>query len=723
MGDKIPVVIKGAEAPAPEGRAAGDTATTFVVGKFYDVTINDQKFEGVECKVANQLTVEYVIKEADKTGLKITVKAIVEAKAPVTPTEGTVTVKVVGAGDAGTYTADTTTLTEAGKEYTITITDSTYKTGDTYVVAGEGVTGVDNKDGTITVTYTTPAEIPAEGMTLTVTVTKTAATTDPGTETSVIATVVNNKDNGKNEATFQAHYTGDTAPTLDAKTIAAALTAAGYATTADQVDLTAKKATTAKGEVVWANTNVERLFAVSYPGAAKPVYLPAAGGEITGVTSTVKYLISDALNTSASGIPVVAGKATTGALTKDVTLVEAFSVAAITSGAVPGTGANSGTNYLTVSVVADPADSIISQPMSSTGSNLYIRKGAEVEVDLHSSQSAAVAGEAYALSVSGKETTLTVKADGSLDPNTVIIDTADASGVVTLTASKAPAVYNVYVNDVLQTPNAAGKVQMTGLPAGAKLVTEKVAGTLAATNTPTNVTDRGVLEYAVAAADVVPNTTDIKLYTAWDVTTATATTDYSVYTKNPVGAADAPDAVNAANLLFKTMDSTTLYFEGADIHKILVAKAASGIKLTNVQKPSTGVGGTDKGVWSWTVDKSVASDPIDVASFKEEFSLGKTVTGADGVSADVATLVTGVTVKELPVFEWKNTNDNEATVVDNGSNATTATYKVTFAENIAADTTNAANEKITVAHLTVILTVDGVDYTRYIPVIHVATGP
>ncbi len=128
-------------------------------------------------------------------------------------------------------------------------------------------------------------------------------------------------------------------------------------------------------------------------------------------------------------------------------------------------------------------------------------------------------------------------------------------GRVTLTASKAPAVYNVYVNDVLQTPNAAGKVQMTGLPAGAKLVTEKVAGTLAATDTPTNVTDRGVLEYAVAAADVVPNTTDIKLYTAWDVTTATVATNYSVYTKNPVGAADAPDAVNAANLLFKTMDS------------------------------------------------------------------------------------------------------------------------------------------------------------------------
>ena len=288
VGDKIPVVIKGAEAPAPEGRAVGETATTFEVGKFYDVTINDQKFEGVECKVANQLTVEYVIAEADKTGLKITVKAIVEAEAPVTPTEGTVTVKVVGAGDAGTYTADTTTLTEAGKEYTITITDSTYKTGDTYVVAGEDVAGVDNKDGTITVTYTTPAEIPAEGMTLTVTVTKTAATTDPGTETSVIATVVNNKDNGKNEATFQAHYTGDTAPTLDAKTIAAALTAAGYATTEEQVDLTSKKATTDKGEVVWANTNVERLFAVSYPGAAKPVYLPAAGGEITGVTSTVK---------------------------------------------------------------------------------------------------------------------------------------------------------------------------------------------------------------------------------------------------------------------------------------------------------------------------------------------------------------------------------------------------------------------------------------------------
>lgn len=187
VGDKIPVVIKGAEAPAPEGRVAGDTATTFVVGKFYDVTINDQKFEGVECKVANQLTVEYVIAEADKTGLKITVKAIVEAETPVVPTEGTVTLKVadttrysIAVTDAEGVAVADGKITEAGT-YNVTITDTKVPaTGTTtYVVACDD--GVTANGTSLTFTYKV-TEIPEAGKTVTFTVT---ATTEGGSEPPV----------------------------------------------------------------------------------------------------------------------------------------------------------------------------------------------------------------------------------------------------------------------------------------------------------------------------------------------------------------------------------------------------------------------------------------------------------------------------------------------------------------------------------------------------------
>ena len=160
VGAPVTIEITGAAA-APESRAA---VTTFEDGKVYTVTINGAEYTSTAAK-DNKITVTYTIKSGDT---KIEITDIVEK---VETVEGAVTVEVKGAGDAGTYTADPKTLTEAGKKYTITITDTAYKAGDTYTVAGEGVTGTDNGNGTITVTYTTPAEIPAEGMTLTITVT------------------------------------------------------------------------------------------------------------------------------------------------------------------------------------------------------------------------------------------------------------------------------------------------------------------------------------------------------------------------------------------------------------------------------------------------------------------------------------------------------------------------------------------------------------------------
>ncbi len=336
VGDKIDVVITGKTEPAPEGRAVGETATTFEVGKFYDVTINDQKFEGVECKVANQLTVEYVIKEADKTGLKITVKAIVEAKAPVAPTEGTVTVKVADAeGVADRFTIAVTDaegaavaggkITKAGT-YNVTITDTKKPaTGTTtYVVAcDDGATA----DGTsLTFTYEV-TEIPEAGKTVTFTVT---ATTEGGTEPPVDGELPAPKPNNEaNPTSYEiAWYDANKEATGPAVDAVKADLAKALGVTADEVTLIMSGATgnAQVGDKTYAITTA-RYWKVSVKGSETFVYVKANGTAVTGLdTLTVGNYIAgdDVMVTSGSQVTVAtAGSATVPAVTEDTVLTPA----------------------------------------------------------------------------------------------------------------------------------------------------------------------------------------------------------------------------------------------------------------------------------------------------------------------------------------------------------------------------------------------------------------
>ena len=111
VGEKIDVVITGKTEPAPEGRAVGDAATSFVVGTYYAVTINGVT-KTVKCETANKLTVPYTIQESDAKGLVINVTAIVEAEAPVTG-------KITVSANTG-YTPSITEISAAGKA-TITV--------------------------------------------------------------------------------------------------------------------------------------------------------------------------------------------------------------------------------------------------------------------------------------------------------------------------------------------------------------------------------------------------------------------------------------------------------------------------------------------------------------------------------------------------------------------------------------------------------------------------
>ena len=133
VGEKIDVVITGKTEAAPEGRGLGDTATSFVVGTYYAVTINGVT-KTVKCETANKLTVPYTIQESDAKGLVINVTAIVEAEAPVTG-------KITVSANTG-YTPSITEISAAGKA-TITVdvpetdtADATYDMEVTSTVTG-----------------------------------------------------------------------------------------------------------------------------------------------------------------------------------------------------------------------------------------------------------------------------------------------------------------------------------------------------------------------------------------------------------------------------------------------------------------------------------------------------------------------------------------------------------------------------------------------------------
>ena len=625
VGDKIPVVIKGAEAPAPESRVAGDPAKTFVVGKFYDVTINDQKFEGVECKVANQLTVEYVIAEADKTGLKITVKAIVEAEAPVTPTEGTVTVKVVGAGDAGTYTANTTTLTEAGKEYTITITDSTYKTGDTYVVAGEDVAGVDNKDGTITVTYTTPAEIPAEGMTLTVTVTKTAYV-DLGDSEIVKATM--GTPTGANVAVteFLAYWAdGETAPDIlnSKKLIAKALTDAGYSVTETDIDLENKTVTensAGKGYVIsWSGiangTAPTRLYKVTFDGKADTAAYGKSGASVPlkNVPSSVKFMLAEdkAYGAEADAVKPTAGAFNVTIASADANYVEAIKLkTSVTNGLV--------TNNLVLATVK-PVGTGIEGFLDSNNSK-YLQKGATVSLI---EGSALKANQKFTLTVNGTATQETAAANGTYSKDIVVAAGTDGEFDIVATAS-----YSVYLDDAATplTFNANGTIILDGM-AGKKLVyldttdnsLKSAAGWVAgATGKDGTLT----LATLAAASNAVSATGDIRIYRAYELD-MTSVTDYKVYTGFPCTSEN--ELILDSNKAYvKAAGTNELYVMAKAANTWLVADDAAKVVLGAAKQTPNEI---RKGVWPITLTAALNGNTEIVAgvAFKDvELDLGAT---------------------------------------------------------------------------------------------------
>ena len=601
VGAPVTIEITGAAA-APESRAA---VTTFEDGKVYTVTINGAEYPSTAAK-DNKITVTYTIKSGDT---KIEITDIVEK---VETVEGAVTVEVKGAGDAGTYTADPKTLTEAGKKYTITITDAAYKAGDTYTVADEGVTGTDNGDGTITVTYTTPAEIPAEGMTLTITVTKTAFNGGSDETEGVEATVDINgaamsatvklgvweKVNGTGVATEEQ--------------IKAALLAVDGVTAVKNIDVAKKTATltVAVGDVAatWTET---KLFKVTFPGGYDFV-----GGDfkvMTGVTAGVKYLVDKTapvvnrpVNVTPGADATKPGSVTfTTAPTEETEYEEAFKV----------TGDGSDTT------IAGPAVSLSSSqkllmgyknangtPVSVTGNAtaIYVAKDTELVFvkgsglnDTEGSMKLKLNNEEYLFAIDGD----TVTAD-----KPIVVSSADDSKEVKLTlfAPTAAVVdYTITVNGAdEQVAKTDESVTFSGLTPGAKVAYLNGETLALATGT---VDAFGNFTYTVDGDNKNGETTNIELFTVYEINLATDISVGELYWKNPItettdnaklagGAATDKYYVKTTG----TEAERTLWFKAAETNCWYTVASTSAKSLTmsvaEGRKPSMATTGGE-GVW------------------------------------------------------------------------------------------------------------------------------
>ena len=550
------------------------------------------------------------------------------------------TVKVAGAGDAGTYTADTTTLTEAGKEYTITITDSTYKTGDTYVVAGEGVTGVDNKDGTITVTYTTPAEIPAEGMTLTVTVTKTAYV-DLGDSEIVKATM--GTPTGANVAVteFLAYWAdGETAPDIlnSKKLIAKALTDAGYSVTETDIDLENKTVTensAGKGYVIsWSGiadgTAPTQLYKVTFDGKADTAAYGKSGASVTlkNVPATVKAMLPEdkAYGAVADAIVPVADAFNVTIASADANYVEAIELkTTVTSGAI--------VNNLVLATVK-PVGTGIEGFLDSTSSK-YLQKGATVSLI---EGSALKANQKFTLTVNGTATQETAAADGTYSKDIVVAAGADGKFDIVTAAS-----YSVYLDDATTplTFGADGTIILDGM-AGKKLVyldtsddslkdTTSNGWVAGATGKDGTLT----LATLAAASNAVSATGDIRIYRAYELD-MTSVTDYKVYTGFPC---------TSENEL--TLDSNKAYVKAAGTNELYVMAEAANTWLVAGDAAKVVLGAAKqtpseirKGVWPITLTAALNGDTEIVAGVA--FENVELDLGATGLAANNTNKVTVV---------------------------------------------------------------------------------
>ena len=670
VGAPVTIEITGAAA-APESRA---TVTTFEDGKVYTVTINGAEYTSTAAK-DNKITVTYTIKSGDT---KIEITDIVEK---VETVEGAVTVEVKGAGDAGTYTADTKTLTEAGKEYTITITDENYNTGDTYVVSGEGVTGVDNKDGTITVTYTTPAEIPAEGMTLTITVTKTAYV---DTGDSEIVKAVMGTPTGPNVTVteFQAYWAeGETAPDIlsSKKLIAKALTDAGYSVTEADIDLENKTVTensAGMGYVIsWSTAapTVTRLYKVTFNGDANTAVYGKNGADVTlDVPSTVKGILpEDKASDGDAGSDIkkpTLNRCTIRVANADVNYVEAIKVTStIASGALE----DAGSNELLIATI---------KPIG-TGTEAFLVSNTWIQKDYKITLSAGAdlaANQKFNLVVNGTATAKTAAADGTFDEEVTVV--GDANGEMTITVA---ATFDVYLDDATTplTFDANGTIILDGM-AGKKLVYLDVSDDSlkdASSAWAAGATSKdGTLTLATLAGltDAVSATGDIHIYRAYELDMS-GVTDYEVYTGYPC-VAENKLTLTANKAYVKASGASELYVMAGDANTWLVTAAGAKVVLGTARQDPNQI---RKGVWPITLTAALDGDTEIVAG--AAFEAVEIDLAAAGLKAD---------------------NTNEVTVVNFGAENT---ITIDATKLVWTDGADIGGAKVTVS-------VDGSDPTKVV---------
>ena len=371
-----------------------------------------------------------------------------------------------------------------------------------------------------------------------------------------------------------------------------------------------------------------KLFKVSYPGGED--YLGTGFVDITGVTTGVKYLI-DATIDGGTSVAVNDGKATLPVPTKEMTYDEAFKVA---NGTTITNGEIKDSNNAVV-LVAGIKTATGTMPLA-TAKHAYLRKGAVLKLTKGAGVSAPEASAT--LTIGGVDTVINFNADGTMDPNTVSINAGGANKEVSITVTAPTAPQKTYSVSM----NGGTPVEMTGydthvfegIPAGAKIVCEKDGEIVAINAGDVAASTYGEYNYTLATADAsATGSTEIKLFTAWEIDCASQT-DFKLYETNPVGAADAPAAMSGTKLV-KTTGSTTLYMVANNGNDYMVPKDSLKNTVMNVvRKPSQKT--TDgKGVWSFVVAENIAD------SFESAVKVGTEVkfapgamTNATGVQSD-----------------------------------------------------------------------------------------
>lgn len=239
----------------------------------------------------------------------------------------------------------------------------------------------------------------------------------------------------------------------------------------------------------------------------------------------------------------------------------------------------------------------------------YIRQGAEIMLTLAAADKAG----SITLTLGTQETKISIE-NGEITPTkvTATAGIGAANGELTLTVStvEAPVVdYTVTMNDGVENVKKVNeKIIFNNLPKSAHVVA-LVNGEL--TDLSGVVNQWGSYEYTVALANATESgSTDIKLYTAWEVTVS----GVELYESSPAVATGAPEAL-AEDLLVKTTEDKTLFIKHDTKNVYLVSDV---VDLTNVRMPSQR--DTDgEGVWSFVVTADVSS-----SSFTEDVTIDTT---------------------------------------------------------------------------------------------------